>query len=33
MDPYDGGNKQRQREELEKSVIYCRETLGLGAKG
>ncbi len=32
MDQYDGGDKQRQREELEKSIRYCRETLGLGLK-
>lgn len=33
MDQYDGNDKQRQREELEKSLRYCREELGLGTKG
>jgi len=33
MDQYNGGDKQRQREDLEKSLRYCRETLGLGLKG
>lgn len=33
MDQYDGNDKQRQRDELEKSIRYCREELGLGAKG
>ncbi|MCX6864553.1 MAG: sugar phosphate isomerase/epimerase, partial [Verrucomicrobia bacterium] len=32
MDPYDGGDKQRQRDELEKSLRFCRESLGLGLK-
>jgi hypothetical protein len=32
MDQYDGGDKQRQRDELEKSIRYCRDSLGLGLK-
>jgi hypothetical protein len=32
MDQYDGGDKQRQRDELEKSIRYCRDGLGLGLK-
>ena len=32
MDQYDGGDKQRQRDELEKSLRFCRESLGLGLK-
>jgi hypothetical protein len=32
MDQYDGGDKARQREELEKSIRYCRENLGLGVR-
>ncbi len=30
MDTYDGNNKDRQRSELEKSLRYCRDELGLG---
>ena len=29
---YDGGNKDRQKEDLERSLRYCKETLGLGLK-
>jgi sugar phosphate isomerase/epimerase len=29
---YDGNDKQRQREELEKSIRYCREVIGLGVR-
>lgn len=32
IDQYDGNDKQKQRDELEKSIRYCRETLGLGVK-
>ncbi len=30
---YDGGNRDRQKEDLERSLRYCKETLGLGRKG
>jgi sugar phosphate isomerase/epimerase len=29
---YDGGNRERQKEDLERSLRYCKETLGLGLK-
>lgn len=29
---YDGGNRERQKEDLERSIRYCKETLGLGLK-
>ncbi len=29
---YDGGNRERQKEDLERSLRYCRDTLGLGLK-
>jgi sugar phosphate isomerase/epimerase len=32
MDQYDGNNRDRQRSELEKSIRYCREELGLGVR-
>lgn len=32
MDPYDGNDKGRQRSELEKSLRYCREEIGLGVR-
>jgi 3-oxoisoapionate decarboxylase len=32
VEQYDPNNKDRQRAELEKSIQYCRETLGLGVR-
>lgn len=32
MAQYDGNDPQKQRDELERSIKYCRETLGLGVK-
>ena len=29
---YDGGNRERQKEDLERSLRYCKETLRLGRK-
>ena len=29
---YDGGNRERQKEDLERSLRYCKESLGLGTK-
>jgi sugar phosphate isomerase/epimerase len=33
VDPYNGNAADRQKADLEKSIRYCRETLGLGVKG
>lgn len=32
LEQYDGGKVDRQKEDLERSLRYCRETLGLGLK-
>jgi sugar phosphate isomerase/epimerase len=32
MDTFDPNDKQRQRDDLERSLRYCRETLGLGTR-
>ena len=29
---YDGNNKEKQREELEESIRYCKDVIGLGQK-
>jgi hypothetical protein len=29
---YDGSNKQKQRDELERSIEFCRNVIGLGEK-
>lgn len=33
VESYDGNNPERQKQDLERSIRYCRETLGLGVRG